>query len=529
MRRVMEWVKAGWGKWFRWDWMDRELGKLKNAGGSRNRDLEKSGQTLAFPLLRGDGRPCIIGIHSSVCLVIFCLEDTRVSNDSVGVVQAADVPTGFQSLSDYAQVEDKGLILVHTNPDNLNLVDLYERELGRDVMDALRALVQQLRNVRVAHINATSYGGGVAELLHRQIPLMNQLGESVGFQSDWLILNVENPAFYDVTKKCHNTLQGDPGSLSPAEKEQYYRTLLANAHHGQLNGYDVVIIHDPQPAALIELYPNRTNKWAWRCHIDTTTPNPQVWDFIGQFAKQHDVAIWTRDSFVTDRADFKEIRIIPPSIDPISPKNSSLSDEEIAEVFARFGVDQSRPVLLQVSRFDPWKQPLEVIQVYKELKPEFPTLQLVLAGSMATDDPEGMQYWEQSLRKAGEDPDIFILNNYHGVGNKEINAFQRGASVVLQYSSKEGFGLTVSEGMWKRQPMIGGKVGGIQDQIVHGESGYLVSTNDEVKAAIRELLANPDKRKQMGEKAQQRVAEHFLITREVSDYLTLIRDLHASA
>lgn len=452
-----------------------------------------------------------------------------MSTEILGLSNVENTPSGFDSLPDKEQVEDRGLILVQTNPDNINMVELYERELGSLLMDSLRTLVKSLVNIRVAHLNATAYGGGVAELLHRQIPLMNQLGESVGFHTDWFILNVENPAFYDMTKKCHNTLQGDSGSLTKEEKEQYYRTLLANYSHGRLAEYDVVIIHDPQPAGLIELHPNRANKWAWRCHIDTTSPNPEVWDFIGQFAKQYDVAIWTRDSFVHDREEFREVRIIPPSIDPVSPKNINLSEDEIETSLRQYGIDPKRPIMLQVSRFDPWKQPLEVIRIYKDLKSEFPELQLVLAGSMATDDPEGMLYWERSLRKAGEDLDIYILNNYHGVGNREINALQRAASVALQYSSKEGFGLTVSEGMWKYQPMIGGKVGGIQDQIVDGESGFLVSTTDEVKTAVRKLLNDPEKRREMGDTAHQRVAEQFLITREVADSLKLIRDLKAKA
>lgn len=440
-------------------------------------------------------------------------------------IQQVEAVSGFSLLPDRDQIVDKGLILVQTNPENLNMVEMYERELGSLLMDSLRSLVKGLANTKVAHINATAYGGGVAELLHRQIPLMNQLGEAVNFHTDWFILNVENPAFYDMTKKCHNTLQGDSGHLTAEEKAQYYRTLLSNYGHGKLNEYDVIIIHDPQPAGLIELYPNHTNKWVWRCHIDTTTPNPEVWDFIGRFAKQHDVAVWTRETFVHDRNSFQEVRIIPPSIDPISPKNHTLSEEVIESVFSQYGIDTKRPIMVQVSRFDPWKQPLEVIQIYKDLKAEYPGLQLVLAGSMATDDPEGMQYWERALRKAGEDPDVFILNNYHGIGNKEINAFQRGADIVLQYSSKEGFGLTVSEGMWKYQPVIGGRVGGIQDQIVDGENGFLVSTMDDVKTAIRQLLSNPEKRKEMGESAHLRVAGHFLITREVADYLKLIRDM----
>ena len=433
--------------------------------------------------------------------------------------------SGFSTLTGRETVNDRGLLQVQTNPDNLNLVELYERELGTLMLDSLRMLIHGLENVKVAHVNATAFGGGVAELLHRQIPLMNQLGEAINFRSDWFILNVDDPAFYDMTKKCHNALQGESGQLHPEERNHYYRTLLANYGGGQLDQYDVVFIHDPQPAGLIELYPHRRNKWAWRCHIDTSRPNPGVWEFFSGFVKAYDLAIWTRDSFVHDRDNLREVRIIAPSIDPISPKNSEMFPEEIEATLVRYGIDAKRPIMLQVSRFDPWKQPLEVIRIYQELKAEFPGLQLVLAGSMATDDPEGMQYWEKSLRRAGEDPDVFILNNYHNIGNREINAFQRAAQVVLQYSSKEGFGLTVSEGMWKYQPVIGGKVGGIQDQIVEGESGFLVSTVDEVKDAARQLLNNEEKRKEMGMMAHQRVAEHFLITREIADYLKAIRDL----
>lgn len=445
----------------------------------------------------------------------------------INVEPQATPISGFALLRETEKVEDRGLILVQTNPDDENMVALYEKELGSLTMDSLRILMDSLPQVKVAHINATAFGGGVTELLHRQIPLMNQLGEAVGFKTDWYILNVQNPMFYEVTKKCHNALQGSSACLTKEEQEQYYRTLLSNFHHGKLDEYDVVIIHDPQPAGLIELYPQRTAKWVWRCHIDTTAPNPEIWDFIGRFAKQYDIAVWTRDSFVHDREDFKQIRIIPPSIDPISPKNNKLNDEQIVEAFARYGIDRSRPVMLQVSRFDPWKQPLEVIRIYKELKAEFPGLQLVLAGSMATDDPEGMLYWEKSLRAAGEDTDIFILTNYHGVGNLEINAFQRGASALLQYSSKEGFGLTVSEAMWKNQPVIGGRVGGIRDQIVDGECGFLVSTNEEVKTAVRLLLKEPGKRELMGQAAHLRVNEHFLITREIADYLKMIRELQS--
>lgn len=439
--------------------------------------------------------------------------------------EGKEMPSGFTTLPNRETVHDKGMLLVQTNPEALNMVELYEKELGSLIMDSLRTLVKGLSNVRVAHVNATAFGGGVAELLHRQVPLMNQLGAPVNFQTDWYILNVDDPAFYDMTKRCHNMLQGELGQLSPAEMDHYYRTLLTNYGNGQLAEYDVVIIHDPQPAGLIELYPQRTNKWVWRCHIDTSTPNPEVWEFFSHFVKRYDVAVWTRDSFVHDRAAFREIRIIAPSIDPISPKNSNMFSEEVEECLLRYGIDPHRPIMVQISRFDPWKQPLEVIQIYKDLKAEFPGLQLVLAGSMATDDPEGLMFWEKSLRKAGEDTDIFILNNYHGIGNREINAFQRASQVVLQYSSKEGFGLTVSEGMWKYQPVIGGCVGGIQDQIVDGESGFLVSTIEEVKTAARQLLNDPEQRLAMGEQAHERVAEHFLITREVADYLKVIREL----
>jgi trehalose synthase len=422
-------------------------------------------------------------------------------------------------------VIDKGLIQVQVNPENVDLVDLYEPVLGKAATDELLSLAQKLTGIRVAHINATSFGGGVAELLHRQIPLMNQLGLSSNFKTDWFILSVDDPAFYEVTKKSHNALQGSPGELNAAEKRLYCRTLLANYHQGKLNDYDVVIVHDPQPIGLIEMYPNRRNRWAWRCHIDTTTPNPHYWRIISYFARKYDAAIWTRPSFVQDMSLMKTVRIIPPSIDPLSLKNKVLDPLEIEAVFANYGVDRRRPVMLQVSRFDPWKQPLKVIRIYQDLKPEFPGLQLILAGSMATDDPEGMLYWEKSLRRAGEDDDLFILNNYHGVGSLEINAFQRGADVVLQYSSKEGFGLSVSEAMWKYQPVIGGNVGGIQDQIEDKVTGFLVTTPEEVKDAARILLREPERRQKMGEAAHEQVQKRYLINREVADYLRLIQEL----
>ncbi|MGE0200602.1 MAG: glycosyltransferase [Candidatus Melainabacteria bacterium] len=418
-----------------------------------------------------------------------------------------------------------GLQKVQTQDDDIDLVSVYEKILGADKINALKAKAKALKDIKVAHINATAYGGGVAELLHRQIPLMNQLGKQSGFHTDWFILHVDNPAFYDVTKKMHNTLQGAEGELTEADKALYKKTLQENFSNGLLDEYDVIFNHDPQPAGLIDLYPEHTNKWAWRCHIDTTTPNMPVWDFIRQFAVKHNAAIWTRQTFVQNNDQFKEVRIIPPSIDPLSLKNSDLTEKEISDVLVKFGINPNKPLMVQVSRFDPWKQPLEVIDIYQKLKKEFPDLQLLYAGSMATDDPEGMGYWEQCLRKAGEDKDVFIYNNYHGVGNVEINAFQRAADLLLQYSSKEGFGLTVSEGMWKYQPVIGGKVGGIQDQIVDKESGFLVSTDDEVIAICRDLLKNPEKRKAMGQAAHDRVAERFLITREVEDYMTLALDM----
>jgi trehalose synthase len=422
-------------------------------------------------------------------------------------------------------VVDKGLIQVQVNPENLDLVALYEPVLGKPAMNELFSLARSLVGVRVAHINATSFGGGVAELLNRQIPLMNQLGQPVGFQTDWFILTVDDALFYEVTKKSHNALQGSPGELSQAEKVLYCRTLLANYNQGKLLDYDVVIIHDPQPIGLIEMHPNRKNRWAWRCHIDTTEPNMSFWRLVSYFARQYDSVIWTRPSFVQDMPLMKTVRIIPPSIDPLSAKNRPMEPLEVEAVFAAYGIEQRRPVMLQVSRFDPWKRPLEVIRIYQELKHEFPGLQLILAGSMATDDPEGMLYWEKSLRRAGEDEDVFIFNNYHGVGSHEINAFQRGADVVLQYSSKEGFGLTVSEAMWKDQPVIGGDVGGIQDQIISGENGFRVSNAEEAKDAARVLLRDSEKRKTMGLAAHLQVEKHFLINREVADYLRLIRDL----
>jgi len=294
--------------------------------------------------------------------------------------------------------------------------------------------------------------------------------------------------------------------------------------------YDFVVIHDPQPAAVLGMAGMRLGqrppgKWVWRCHIDMTEAQPEVWDLIHPYVEQYDAAIFTMTDYVKDDLHHPQIFTVPPAIDPLSPKNVDLSDSTVHEILQRYGVDPDRPILTQVSRFDPWKDPLGVIDVYRALKSEFPALQLVLIASMAHDDPEGWAWYERTVRRAGEDYDIHILSNLNGVGNVEVNAFQRCSDVVVQKSVREGFGLVVAEGLWKGRPVVAGNVGGIPLQILYGKTGYLVNTTHECINRVHYLLQNPKVADRMGHVGREHVRENFLITRYLRDYLAIFGGL----
>lgn len=395
--------------------------------------------------------------------------------------------------------------------------------MDRDVVEEIHYLAGELRGKRVAMINATAFGGGVAEKLYALIPLLKDLG----LELDWWVME-GNCDFFQTTKLFHNRLQGQEGALTGPEIETYLRQTRLNAARMEQWDYDFVICHDPQPAALIDYRSSlrQQARWIWRCHIDTSAPNREYWDFIYRFIRQYDAVIFTMRDYVGREADLPNLTLITPSIDPLGPKNRSLEPARAAGMIRRFGVERERPLIVQVSRFDPWKDPLGVIEVYKMVKKEFSSVQLALVGSMATDDPEGWDYLYHTLRRAGDDYDIKVVTNFNGITSAEVNAFQTAADIVLQKSLREGFGLTVAEALWKGTPVIGGNVGGIRLQIVDGVNGYLVDTVEQCAERVLTLLRNPALAHDFAEAGREKVRREFLVTRNALDYLRLLHKLN---
>lgn len=401
-------------------------------------------------------------------------------------------------------------------------IDAYRPIVGDEVIDGLRSQAEALAGARVLHINSTAYGGGVAEILYTLVPLMS----SLGLEAEWQIIEADAD-FFEVTKFFHNALQGMEIPTTRQMTEKYLRTVRENAFHfgGE---YDFVIVHDPQPCAMLSILEEmgeRHGKWIWRCHIDTTVAQEDAWGFLRSYIDHYDAAVFTKDDYIKSRLKVGRLAFIPPSIDPLSPKNQLPSEAMVDEIVKGYGIDRNRPILLQVSRFDPWKDPLGVVDTYHLVKEEYPGTQLVFLASMASDDPEGWHYYEKTNKYKGDDPDVHLLSNLQGVGNLEVSAFQAAASVVLQKSLREGFGLTVTEAMWKNKPVVAGRVGGILLQIDDGENGFLVEDLRECADCVNELLADPARRERVGESAHRKVLERFLSTRHVGDYLDLFHAL----
>ena len=394
----------------------------------------------------------------------------------------------------------------------------YRYIIGQAAYEELRAVAKILKGKRIAHLNATSYGGGVAELLHSIVPLMTDLGLDV----HWFVLSGTN-AFFEATKTIHNALQGAPSGLTPAMEAAYREVNEANAadFHDE---FDVVVIHDPQPAPFVRLVKHR-GRWIWRCHIDLTTPNRSVLRLLQPYLQEYDAAIFSAESYAPREVKFRRLVVSPPAIDPLSPKNREVTAEERKAILSRFEFDPGRPVMSQVGRFDPWKDPLGVIDAYRLVKQAIPDVQLLMIGSMAKDDPEGWLWFERTTRHAGDDPDIHFLTDLRGVGAIEVNVLQRESDAALAKSLREGFGLIVSEALWKGVPVVGGDVGGIRIQIENGRHGFLVSSVQEAADRTIELLRDPDRRKAMGRAGHDRVRENFLITRYLRDHLRLYADL----
>jgi trehalose synthase len=401
----------------------------------------------------------------------------------------------------------------------LQSVDRYRASAGAEAVALLRTLAEPLRGARILHLNATPYGGGVAEILRSEIPLLRDLG----LMADWKLITGD-PAFFAVTKAIHNGLQGAEHALSASERETYLTYATRNARLLE-EEYDLIVVHDPQPLALLHLHGKGAARWLWRCHIDTSEPNPRVWRFLAPFLEGYDAAVFTLGSFVPPHFPVPRVEIIPPAIDPESPKNLDIGAEVPRRVLEWIGVDVDRPLVTQVSRFDPWKDPLGVIAAYRLLKPEVAGLQLALVGSMALDDPEGWEVYRQIRETAREDPDIYVFTNLTGVGNIEVNAFQRLSEVVIQKSLREGFGLVVSETLWKGTPVVAGRAGGIPLQMQGDAGGFLVDSVEDCAGRTLRLLRHPEEGKALAARGRELVRGRFLLTRLIADELRLYGEL----
>lgn len=399
------------------------------------------------------------------------------------------------------------------------MLEKYKTIVGQDVLDKLYQLAEPLKKIKIVHINSTSAGGGVAEILTKFVPLTN----SLGIEAKWEVIH-GTMDFFACTKGMHNAIQGNKVLPSRTQLQIYEEVNKQNAERLRpiLENAEVVIIHDPQPLPLILSFPNRKGKWIWRCHIDASKPFRPVWKYLRQFIDKYDAAIFSLEEFTHPLP--LPMFIIPPSIDPLSEKNIELEESEIKQVYGLFNLDASRPIILQVSRFDQFKDPVGVIEAFRLVKKFNAGVQLVLAGSSADDDPQGEAILQEVRGAAMDDPDIKILllpSNAH----RTINALQRAADIIIQKSIREGFGLTVTEALWKSKPLIGGNTGGIKLQVINDQTGFVVNTPEGAAYRIRYLLQHPNIGKELGTRAKEYVRQNFLITRQLSEYLTLIYSL----
>jgi len=391
----------------------------------------------------------------------------------------------------------------------------YEPLVGRSAIEELNLLAEKLSGKVVQNINSTRSGGGVAEVLRRMVPLLQQ----VGVDAHWNVIRGSQD-FFQVTKKFHNALQGKEESISSEEF-----SLLLEPSQGKVEDYlygDIVLIHDPQPIALVAKRREVGEKWVWRCHVDVSSPRPEAWDFIREFVVQYDAAVFSAASF-SQELPIRQF-LIPPSIDPLSEKNKELSGSEIESVLAKYGIPQDKPIITQVSRFDHLKDPIGVIQAFKMVRRTI-DCRLVLAGGAADDDPEADKVLVEVKEKAAGNEDIHVLL-LPPESDIEINALQRASTVVLQKSLKEGFGLTVSEALWKGKPVVASAVGGMLLQVKNGFNGLLCHGVEGAAYALRLLLSNPEYARWLGENGREHVRQNFLITRHLKEYLLLFLSLY---
>jgi len=395
--------------------------------------------------------------------------------------------------------------------------------VGEETIEAIRELAEPLRDARIAHINSTTYGAGVCELLRSIVPIYRGLG----IQADWKLI-LTDPQFFRVTKAFRNALQGAPYQLEQAARETY---LTYNSRNAELleEEYDFIIVHDPQAAAIRHFRGRAGAKWIWRCHIDTSEPNEAVLEFMLPFLAEYDALIFTMEGFVPAALKRQRVVTMTPAIDPLSPKNMGLPHAICQEIRAWRGVDPRRPLVSQVSRFDRWKDPLGVIEVYRLVREEVPGLQLAMIGSITADDPEVWEMYGRIVAEARGDDDIHVLTNIIGVADMEVSAFQSSADVVIQKSIREGFGLGVSETMWKGTPVVANRSGGIPLQMEGDVGGFLVDSTEECAQRVLQLLRDRDEARKRGQAGRERVRQRFLITRLLVDEMRLLLSLAPGA
>jgi len=397
-------------------------------------------------------------------------------------------------------------------------LDDYKEIVGDKIISTIYKKARILYGKHILHINSTFQGGGVAEILASLVPLIND----IGVDSGWRILH-GSPDFFTITKKFHNALQGDKINFSEMKKRWYVQANEYFSVYTHID-HDCVIIHDPQPLPLIKFYKKR-QPWVWRCHLDLSNPHKELWDFLKRFILKYDMVVISNEKY--KRKDLPvEQRVISPSIDPLSPKNMEISERDIAKYLRKYNILTDKPLLTQISRFDKWKDPEGVIEVFKIVK-EKVDCRLVLCGSMATDDPEGEKIYERVKRRANrliDNNDIILITSENDI---LVNLLQRSSAVIIQKSIREGFGLTVTEALWKRKPVVASNIGGIPLQIIDGENGFLVEPSDTNGFADRiiQILQHKDLAEAMGEKGKETVKKKFLITRVLLDYLDLLKDI----
>jgi trehalose synthase len=394
-------------------------------------------------------------------------------------------------------------------------IDQYIDIIGQEPVDRIKELAGRLLDSTITHVNSTRSGGGVAEILQNLVPLAKSLGLKVRWQSIGGTID-----FFNITKKFHNALQGMNIKLTKEMKIKYIKYNEKFSENLDLDS-DVVFIHDPQPLPIIKFNRDKCKKFLWRCHLDLTNANTTYWNFIIKFVEQYDALVFSLDKYVHKDVRHKKILIVPPSIDPLSNKNRILSPEEIYQTLTKFDINPEYPIMTQVARFDYWKDPLGVIDCYKIVKKKIPKIQLLMIGSFAQDDPEGQKWYRKTVQKAKNFRRIHVLTDKDGVGDLEVNAFQRASNVVVQKSIREGFGLSVTEALWKGTPVVATRVGGIPLQVINNVTGYLVNTTKECADRTIYLLKHQYLGKILGMEGREHIKRNFLITRHLEDYLKL--------